>query len=220
MLWEVILDDEIIVNKNREEINMINEIFLRVAQQFYDREQNNIPDLVNMNKKFISIIVNILNKNFPKPKPLLIHESESFVTAEKIQASRLNIFEEELTKKQQEFAQSMALPIPEKPDFEDGSRDGPIRELDAMIKKTIDERNFDIQQITNNFNKSEAENFIKSSEITNKKQITWADNLVENPKMKITDIDLISKKISLEERVQKLEKKVGALVAMIEKLLE
>ena len=38
MLWEIILDHNTIVNKNREELTMINNIFLKVAQQFYEKE--------------------------------------------------------------------------------------------------------------------------------------------------------------------------------------
>jgi hypothetical protein len=165
MLWEVILDDDIVVNKNRDEITQINRIFLNIAQQFYDKEKNSHQTLIGMNKKFISVIVNILNQNFPKPKPLVIHEKETIpITAEEIQKSRENEFEKEFQRKQDEFTRAMALPVPETPKFADNARDEPISELDVIIKRTIAERNLEMQQITNNFNKSEVENWIKSSE--------------------------------------------------------
>ena len=165
MLWEVILDDDIVVNKNRDEITQINRIFLNIAQQFYDKEKNSHQTLIGMNKKFISVIVNILNQNFPKPKPLVIHEKETIpITAEEIQKSRENEFEQEFQRKQDEFTRAMALPVPETPKFADNARDEPISELDVIIKRTIAERNLEMQQITNNFNKSEVENWIKSSE--------------------------------------------------------
>ena len=211
MLWEIILDDDVVVNKNREEVTIINNIFLKVAQQFYDREKGTFKDLIQMNKKFISIIVDILNKNFPKPKQLVIHEKESIpITAEEIQKTRASEFDQEFNKKQEEFTRAMALPVPEVPIFSDSKKDEPISELDAVIKRTIAERNLEIQQITKNFNNEGTENWIKSSEtsvrsekqkekeaaeknfknekltsaydipLQKTKHISWAENLVEN----------------------------------------
>jgi len=260
MLWEIILDDDIVVNKNRDEITQINRIFLNVAQQFYDKERNSHPSLIGMNKKFISTIVNILNQNFPKPKPLVIHNNEKEIipiTAEEIQKSRENEFEQEFKRKQDEFTRAMSLPVPETPIFSDSARDEPISELDIIIKRTIAERNLEMQQITNNFNKSEVESWIKSSETSvrvekmrenedaNKKiklgsvmeydvqspensknkNVSWADDVSENNilpglKLKITEIEKEEKNhVSMDEKMDKLEKKVDAIFDMIEKLL-
>jgi hypothetical protein len=260
MLWEIILDDDIVVNKNRDEITQINRIFLSVAQQFYDKEKNLHQTLIGMNKKFISVIVNILNQNFPKPKPLVIHnEKETIpITAEEIQKNRENEFEQEFKRKQDEFTRAMSLPVPETPKFSDNARDEPISELDVIIKRTIAERNLEMQQITNNFNKSEVENWIKSSETSvrvekmkenenatkkiklgnlmeydipseenNKtKNVSWADDLTEDDilpglKLKITEIEPREKNnaTSIDEKIDKLEKKVDAIFVMIEKLL-
>lgn len=259
MLWEIILDDDIVVNKNRDEITQINRIFLSVAQQFYDKEKNLHQTLIGMNKKFISVIVNILNQNFPKPKPLVIHEKETIpITAEEIQKSRENEFEQEFKRKQNEFTRAMSLPVPETPKFSDNARDEPISELDVIIKRTIAERNLEMQQITNNFNKSEVENWIKSSETSVRveklrenenatkkiklgnlmeydvpseeniktKNVSWADDLTEDNilpglKLKITEIEPkeINNTTSIDEKIDKLEKKVDAIFSMIEKLL-
>uniref|UniRef100_A0A6C0DSA8 Uncharacterized protein n=1 Tax=viral metagenome TaxID=1070528 RepID=A0A6C0DSA8_9ZZZZ len=259
MLWEIILDDDIVVNKNRDEITQINRIFLSVAQQFYDKEKNLHQTLIGMNKKFISVIVNILNQNFPKPKPLVIHEKETIpITAEEIQKSRENEFEQEFKRKQNEFTRAMSLPVPETPKFSDNARDEPISELDVIIKRTIAERNLEMQQITNNFNKSEVENWIKSSETSvrveklrenenatkkiklgnlmdydvpsdeniKQKNVSWADDLTENNilpglKLKITEIEPkeINNTTSIDEKIDKLEKKVDVIFSMIEKLL-
>jgi hypothetical protein len=166
MLWEIILDDDVVVNKNREEVTMINNIFLKVAQQFYDKEKGSLnKDLIQMNKKFITIIVNILNQNFPKPKPIVIHTDESIpITAEEIHKTRANEFENEFNKKQEEFTRAMAVPVPEAPNFLDNAKDEPISDLDSVIKRTIAERNMEIQKITSMFNNEGVENWIKSSE--------------------------------------------------------
>jgi len=166
MLWEVILDEDVVINKNREEITLINEIFLKVAQQFYDKEKTIHTDLISMNKKFISIIITILNQNFPKPKQIAIHENISpvLITAEEIQASRVNEFERNLSERQNDFAKSMELPLPETPNFSDDMKDEPITELDAIIKKTIAERNLEMQKITNNYKKEDVNGWIQSTE--------------------------------------------------------
>jgi len=207
MLWEIILDDDIIVNKNREEVSLINNLFLRVAKQFNDKEKETYKSLLEMNKNFISIIVNILNENLPKPKPLVIHETGALITAQEIQANKLNEFETEFTKKQEEFTRAMTIPVPEKPNFTDNAKDEPLSELNDIIKRTIAERNLEMQQITNTYNKKDVESWIKSSETsvrsektrenqnaleiikieknTNKydnpeKRITWAEDLTED----------------------------------------
>jgi hypothetical protein len=226
--------------------------------------------LIDMNKKFISIIVNILNENFPKPKPLIIHEKDALVTAQEIQANKLNEFEKEFNRKQEEFTRAMTLPIPEKPVFSDNAIDEPISELDAIIKKTIAERSFEMQQISNSYNTKDVESWIKSSETSIRsektrenqnaiesikigksgpnydspaKKLTWADNLVEDNenfpqevpglKLKITDLDFdpkemysrphantnTNKNTNLEERLNKLEKKINILFSFFEKLI-
>ncbi len=210
MLWEIILDDDVVVNKNREEVTIINNIFLKVAQQFYDKEKGTFKDLIQMNKKFISIIVDILNKNFPKAKPIVIHNNESIpITAEEIQKTRASAFDQEFSRKQEEFTRAMALPVPETPNFADNSKDEPISDLDLVIKRAIAERNMEMQQITSTFNNEGVENWIKSSETSinveknranesslktiklekaslergepaKSKHITWADDLVDS----------------------------------------
>ena len=176
MLWEIILDDDVVTNKNREEVTMINNIFLKVAQQFYDKEKGTFKDLIQMNKKFVSIIVHMLNQNFPKPKPIVIHNNDSIpITAEEIQKTRTNKFENEFNKKQEEFTKAMSLPVPEAPNFLDNAKDEPISDLDSVIKRTIAERNMEIQKITSAFNNEGVENWIKSSETSINAEKTTAN---------------------------------------------
>jgi hypothetical protein len=250
MLWEILQDDNIIINKNREEITIINEIFLKIAKEFYDKERNIHENLINMNKKFISVIINILNQKFPKPKSLIIHDdSDLLVTAEEIQTNRINKFEKEFQIKQKEFTNSMSLPIPDKPNFSDNIIDEPITELDDVIKRTIAQRNFEIQEISNNFDKKSVETWLKSSEtsvnvekikknqdnfetlklekneLTNnfpKKHITWKEELSENiedSKFKQKNTEEVITKLFIDDKIDNLEKKIDMLYYMIEKFL-
>jgi len=191
MLWEVILDEDIIINKNREEITLINQIFLKVAQQFYDKEKSLHKDLIGINKKFISVIINILSQTFPKPKQIAIHENvkENLITAEEIQASRVNAFERNLLQKQEEFTKAMALPAIETPIFADNAKDEPIGELDSIIKKTIAERNLEMQKITSSYNKENVNSWIQSSETSLRVEKTKEKELAMQ-NIKIQDYDL------------------------------
>ena len=178
MLWEVILDDDIAKNKSQKDIIAINEIFVDIAQQFYNREGTQHSDLFSMNKTFISIIINFINTNFlthqqsTSPKLMEIKPSQS-IRAEDISVRRLNDFEKEFTIKQDEFKKAMTLPVPETPLFADNSRDEPLSELDVIIKRTIAQRNIEMQEINNNnINKSEVEKWIKGVETSVKNENT------------------------------------------------
>ena len=178
MLWEVILDDDIAKNKSQKDIIAINEIFVDIAQQFYNRDGKQHSDLFSMNKTFISIIINFINTNFlthqqsTSPKLMEIKPSQS-IRAEDISVRRLNDFEKEFTIKQDEFKKAMTLPVPETPLFADNSRDEPLSELDVIIKRTIAQRNIEMQEINNNnINKSEVEKWIKGVETSVKNENT------------------------------------------------
>ena len=49
--------------------------------------------------------------------------------------------------KQKEFQNSMKQPVPDVPIFKDNVEEQPISEMDAIIKKTLAERNFEMEQI-------------------------------------------------------------------------
>ena len=203
MLWEIILDDNVVVNKNREEVTIINNIFLKVAQQFYDKEKGGLnKDLIQINKKFITIIVNILNQNFPKPKPIVIHSGEPIpITAEEIQKTRTNEFENEFNKKQEEFTRAMSLPVPEVPNFLDNAKDEPISDLDSVIKRAIAERNMEIQKITSTFNNEGVENWIKSSETSINAEKSTANE------MSFKNIKLEKESLGYENQMQNTKSK-------------
>jgi hypothetical protein len=243
ILWEVILDDDIVVNKNREELSQINSIFLRVAQQFYNNEHFMHKSLFEMNKKFISLIVNILNKNFPKPKPLSIHEKVGPVTAEEIQTQRVNEFDQNFAKKQEEFTRAMSLPVPETPKFSDFATDEPIGELDVIIKRTIAERNLEMQRIQNQYNKEDVEKWIGSQETSVRvekakenefalKNINLTKNTSEYEKQEqakhiswAEDIENQNNVLQKEEtsdifrKFENIERKLDALAGLVEKIL-
>jgi len=61
LLWEVLIDDDILKYKSKEIITQINYIFKQNLSGFYEVEKNNSQNLITMNKKFITIIMNYIN---------------------------------------------------------------------------------------------------------------------------------------------------------------
>jgi hypothetical protein len=151
MLWEVILDTNSVVVDSRTQ-----EIFSQVLPDFYEKEKKNHKNLLQINKQFISTIMNILaqqQQQQMKPK----------ITFEELQEERMSKFERELNSKEQDFRNSMALPIPPTPDFADNEKDEPLTEMEKIIKRTIEERNLEMQkiQMQRSLNKAEAEKWIQ-----------------------------------------------------------
>jgi hypothetical protein len=175
-------------------------------------------------------------------------QEKVLVTAKEIQENKVNEFEKNLQKKQDDFNRSMAMPTPEKPNFQD-TKDEPITELDLIIKKTISERNLELQKITDSFNKGEGEPWIKSKETSIRAEKT-RDNEVASqnikkgrPKSENMDISVGSgngrrlkwadeendvklkvtelddlKPIDLERKIENIEKKVNDIYEILKKL--
>ena len=80
-----------------------------------------------------------------------MEENKKIYTSEDIQAERKNLFDMELTKKQQEFNNAMNVPIPELPKFSD-TLDKPIGDMEELISRTLAERKYEIQEFQNNNN--------------------------------------------------------------------
>ena len=116
-------------------------------------------------------------------------ELKELITFEDLQTQRTTLFEEELSRKQNEFTSAMAIPVPEMPQFADSSKDQPLSEMEMIIKRTIAERNLELEQIHSTSKKSDAEKWLQSTNTSVKeeklqkgnnnelveKHITWAE---------------------------------------------
>ena len=65
LIWDLLIDEEIFKNKSRDIIENINKTFNQYIIPFYENEKQKTTSLIELNKKFISIILNYVNKNFP-----------------------------------------------------------------------------------------------------------------------------------------------------------
>jgi hypothetical protein len=172
LLWEVIIDDELFKNKPKELINQIGNMFAQNLRGFNESEKNNSNNLVNMNKKFIELILNrsysIINFN---KNPIPPQKQKELITSTDLLSDRMSQFEKELSQKQTEFTNAMSLPVPPVPKFSDNNLDGPMGEMDLAIKKALEQRNYDIEQLNKTLSKSNQDSsWLKSQETSVKSE--------------------------------------------------
>ena len=156
LLWELIVDTDI-VKHNLNNIVKIKEIFNYTIPIFYDNEKQNAHDLLFLNKKFISVIINKIKE-------------KEIITIEDLQTERINNFDKELFKIKNDFENHNKITIPPAPNFSD-TKDSPLEEMHLIIQQTIAQRKFDVEQIIkeNNVNNKKSD-FLKPKETSIKKE--------------------------------------------------
>lgn len=143
-LWDVIIDEDIIKNKPRDFIQIISQMFINNMENFYHNEKTLCKNLLEMNQKYIMVVLNyafqieqkMKNSSQPPPPQKLTHEE--------IQNQRRSKFDEELERKQKEFESSIQVKVPEKPNFSDNFEDTPINNMDQILKEISEKRNYDV----------------------------------------------------------------------------
>jgi hypothetical protein len=186
MLWDVIIDEEIFKNKQPAIQNEIRNTFLNNIQGFYKIEHSNTSSLIDLNKKYILIILNYIKKSFspqktqqipqqqiPRKIKILdepIKDKKELITYEDIQNDRTPQFERDLNKYKDEFNDAMSLPVPPVPNFSDDEKDLPISEMEKMIKEITDKRNYDVELINRNISGNNADNWLKPQETSIKSE--------------------------------------------------
>ena len=178
MLWEVLIDEDTILKDRRTQ-----EIFVKTLPEFYDREKSKKETtLIGLNKQFIFLMLNLLTQA-PTKKIL--------ITQEELQNDRASHFEQELSKKQQEFTSAMSVPVPTTPVFTDNTKDEPITELNMIIQRTIAERNLELDKFYKSANKADAESWLKSAptSIKEEKAVEKA-NVMKTIKIEKNDLNI------------------------------
>ena len=179
VLWDVIIDEDIIKRQPREFHENILNLFRSNLKGFFDVESSKTTSLVDMNKKYILLILNHANKQIaqnvkPEYRKIKILDElpqkkvNELITYEEIQNDKRSQFEKDLNRRQEEFTNSMALSVPPVPKFTDDKLDeGPISEIEKAIKDLTSQRNYDVEQISKNNNNnlnSNTDNWLKSQE--------------------------------------------------------
>lgn len=215
MIWDVISDEDMFKFLSRDIQNNILQLFLNNLDGFYKTERTKTASLVNMNKKYILLILNHLKEHHasqPIKKIKIYNDDENdyngianssanssaninavpissrkeVITFEEIQNEKRSQFEKDLQMRQQEFTNSITVPVPPKPQFADNFTDAPINEMEKAIKEMAEQRSYDIEMISKTFEKEgDAEKWLQSKntnakntpdQFTNqKKNVSWGN---------------------------------------------
>ena len=186
ILWEVIIDEESFQFLNKTEKQNIYQIFLNNLERFYETEKNKSKTLMELNKKYILFILNYIKKTFGDKTPSKIHiqeeiipeqtninmEIKELVTNEDIKNDRKTKFQNDFNRRQEEFQEYMTLKTPEPLDFNDKQKDdGPIKEMDKLLKEMQEQRNYEIENINRTYNNTtQVDNWLKPQETSLKNE--------------------------------------------------
>jgi hypothetical protein len=231
VLWDVVIDEDIIKRQSSEfHENMLN-LFRSNLKGFYDVESQKTTNLVDMNKKYILLILNHANKQIkqnvkPEYRKIKILDElpqkkvNELITYEEIHNDKRTQFDKDLNRRQEEFSNSMALQVPPVPKFSDNLEDGPISEIDKAIKELTSQRNYDVEQISrsnNNNLSSNTDNWLKPQETSVKNDKLTPQQPLQNGNingnnsrlkyLKIDNENVENQVISLEREKQMSPKK-------------
>ena len=174
---------------------------------FYENEKHLTNNLMDLNKKFMAIIINYVNKNFDTQESIFLQQQKISkqtqpktnklipITFEELHSQRINEFDQKLSKMQDDFTNAITMQVPEMPNFKD-KVDEPINEIEMEVKKMMAQRNYDIEQITRNFSpKENVDNLLKpvDTSIKNEKLTSQPNYQQNNPKLiKINENEIIN----------------------------
>jgi hypothetical protein len=170
MLWDVISDEDIFTFLTPDIQSKIYNLFLNNIQGFFEVERKKTNSLVDLNKKFILLILNHIKKTYQfKPSKITIHNEQpqlkELITFEDIQNDKKTQFEKDLNRRQEDFEESMTLKAPPIPEFADNKTDKPIKEMDKILKEMQAQRNYEVEQINRTYNTTnQVDNWLKPQE--------------------------------------------------------
>lgn len=192
-LWDVISDEDIFKYLSRDIQSKIAQLFSNNVKGFFEIEKTKTNNLVDINKKYIMLILNHITKTYTQQMPNKIKildepPVKDFITAEELHNERKTQFDKDLIKRQEEFEDIMVTKAPPVPNFLDKYEDKPIGEMDKIIKEMTSKRNYDVEQITKNsvFD----DNWLKSQETSIKSEkIVKGPPLINESKFKYLNMD-------------------------------
>lgn len=171
MLWDVVSDEDIFRFLTPDIQSKIYQLFLNNIQGFFEVEKTKNTSLVDLNKKYILLILNHIRKTYPyQPSKIKIHNEQpvkELITYEEIQNDRKSKFEKDFSRLQSEFEDSITIKPPPTPDFTDKDNDRPIKEMDKLVKEMQAQRNYEVEQINkHNYNlpSNQIDNWLKPQE--------------------------------------------------------
>jgi hypothetical protein len=178
MLWDVISDEDIFKYLKLDSQERISQMFVNNLRGFYETERKKTNNVVDINKKYILLILNHIKKTYSPVVPNKIKISyeeppiKELVTYEEIQNDRKSQFDRDLNRAQEEFTNAVTLKVPDVPNFSDNYKESPITEMDKILKEMTAKRNYEVEQINKRQQSSESDtsNWLKSQETSLKSE--------------------------------------------------
>lgn len=186
-VWEVISNSDAFRFLDRSKQSLVYDTFVNNIRGFYESERTGSNNLMDMNKKYIMLIMNYIASKTQTSKITIHPEASSMplVTHEEIQQNRRTKFEQDLSRRQDEFAEMTTIKKPPVPNFADKNVDTPIKDLDAMLREIQTQRKYDVEHINaNQIITGNDVNWLRSQETSSKPNYSndmTKQNYYENP---------------------------------------
>jgi len=200
-LWDVITDEDIFKFLSKDIQNKILQVFTQNLKDFYDIEKIKTNVLMDLNKKYIILLLEHIKKIYPQqPNKIKIHDEiipkspKEAITYEEIQNDRKSKFEKDLNTYQEEFNNAMSIKVPPVPDFTDKFVEEPIMNMDKIIKDIMMQRNYDIEIINKNVSNTNDDNWLQSQETSIKKEKNILTNMDTDIDIDIDNNSVLNKK--------------------------
>ena len=230
MLWEVVSDEDIFKFISPDVQSKIYQMFINNIQGFIAVEKTNATSLVELNKKYVLLIINYIKTNYSEqPNKIKIYKdapSKELITYEEIHEDKKSQFEKDLARRRDEFEDEFALKTPAVPEFADKQVDKPIKEMDKILKEMQIRRNYEVDNINASYSTNETTNWLASKETSIKpeKNITKQLKTVSFEKEATDDYNILSKlKVkktdNIEDRMDALERNINNVNEKVDKLI-
>ena len=198
-LWDVISDEDMFKFLSRDIQSKVAQLFSNNVTGFFEIEKTKTSSLVDINKKYIMLILNHIKKTYTQQMPnkiKILDETpvKEIITAEELHNERKSQFDKDLIKRQEEFENIMSVKAPPVPNFLDKYEDKPIGEMDKIIKEMTSKRNYDVEQITKNSVVDDnwlkpQETSIKSEKMTKEPQQIKESQQINESRFKYLNMD-------------------------------
>jgi len=161
MVWKILCDNRTFEGIPPTKSNLIKEIFDKKISLLAEQINESSDRLVDLNKKVIGEMI-VTGNNYKQqqqtPSPSSVPE---IYNASALAEQRQQKFQDELSKKQNDFDSLSQVKIPEKPNFSD-TLDMPIgSEMDKLLAEQIAMREEQLNSVLNRQNTEEAKKWLE-----------------------------------------------------------
>ena len=196
LIWDLISDEQLL--SNQEFGAHIYTIFRSNLNDFFKNERGKSNSLMELNKKYITIILEIIKKE----KTLLSNtQNNKFITTQQIQHNNLSQFESQLKNHESDFNSINNPEKPPVPKFQIEIDEEPLKETDKLIEEMIKSRNYDIDQISKQQSVPQNRISSKNNFKNDNKTINYIsiNEPIDDKEIKSDIIDLSRKQISWKD---------------------